>query len=285
MTFNVLHGIFCGPSTDSCRAPARAAMLTLLLQEAGCPEIVVLQEIGPRQKEVIPPAVAGACDDRYAIAWQPGPPELAQVMVLSTLPIAERGYVDLAGVPWEAYWIRVETAAGTAEVLGAHFASDFNNPRCTSAICPPVCRAGITTNQCHAQEAAAFFAGRPPAALQIVAGDLNAAPDSPTVGTLTAAGFRDAWLLAGHPDCGTSGARGCTIGRRRPDNPLDGLDSRDGRYRRRIDFVLARRGPECRLRTGAQTLATAPLAKPIEGLYWPSDHGAVLVGLTCEPPR
>ena len=56
----------------------------------------------------------------------------------------------------------------------------------------------------------------------------------------------------------------------------------DGRYTGRIDYVLARPGPNCKLRTtAAEAIAAEPLEEPFQGLYWPSDHAGVLAELTC----
>jgi endonuclease/exonuclease/phosphatase family metal-dependent hydrolase len=280
-TFNVLHGIFCAAGTDFCAAPLRTQMLVAALQDAGCPEIVVLQEIGPRQKELVPPAATTMCDGRYRAIWHPGPPAMAQVMVLTSLPVVEEGHLDLAHVPWEALWARLRSPLGEVEVVGAHFASGFNNPPCTAAGCPAVCDVGIATNECHAVEAVHFQAGRPPSALQIVAGDLNASPDTATLRTLTGSGWRDLWLEAGRPECTRSTPSGCTAGRPRPETAFDGLDSDEGRHRRRIDYVLAKPGSGCHLRAGADTISSTPASDPIGGLYWPSDHAGVVTGISC----
>ncbi len=280
VTLNVLHGLFCPAETDYCHAPDRAELVARGLEEADCPELVGLQEIGPRQGELIPEAAEQVCGGRYEVAWQAvDSPD--REMVLTTLPITDRGYLDLAAFPWEAYWVRVKTPLGPVEFLTTHFASSSNNPPCTAENCPPVCAAGIDTNQCNAREVVDFFASRSPATLQIASGDLNASPGTSTLGTFTDAGFVDTWLAAGEAECDAASGRGCTGDRPRPDNPLDGLDVPDGRYSVRIDFVLAKAAPDCSLDVEAEGFFAEPNASPYRGLYWASDHAGMLATLRC----
>ena len=164
------------------------------------------------------------CDGRYELAWEAAnSPDRA--MVFTTLPIRDRGYLDLAAFPWEAYWVRVDAPFGPVDYLMTHFASSSNNPTCEGDICPPVCPVGIDANECNAREVvAAFNRQRPGAALQIVSGDLNAEPGSSTLAQFEKAGYVDAWLEAGEAECDATTGSGCTGGRDRPENALDGLD-------------------------------------------------------------
>jgi hypothetical protein len=281
-TFNVLHGLFCGAETDFCQAPDRATMLADALEDAGCPELVGLQEVGARQEATFPAAFERVCDGRYTIRWNPtNSPD--REMVLTTLDVVDEGYLDLANFPWEAYWVRVQTDAGPVEFLTAHFASSTNDPPCDATRCPPVCRAGISTNHCNALEVVRFFDQRAePAAISVVAGDLNATVEEPTMVSLSEAGFADAWVGSGNAECDASTGDGCTSDRDRPENPLDGLDVATGRYSERIDYVLTRGGADCEPRVlRAEVLAGEPVAEPFNGLYWPSDHAGVVADLAC----
>lgn len=280
-TLNVLHGLSCPPENDFCQAPDRAEIIARALEDAGCPQLVGFQEIGPRQEEIVPAAMEAVCKGRYELAWQAVESPIDQEMVFTTLPIREQGHLDIASFPWEAYWVRVTTPLGPVEFLTTHFASSSNNPPCTAENCPPVCPAGIATNQCNALEVVDFFADRPDVPLQIASGDLNATPGDPTLVTFTDAGFADAWLEAGRPECDPATGRGCTGGRERPANPLDGLDVPEGRYSARIDFVLVQAARGCTLRARAEPLFAEPLEQPFRGLYWPSDHAGVLTVLRC----
>jgi hypothetical protein len=254
------------------------------VEAAGCPELLGFQEIGPRQPAVLPPALAMVCDGRYELAWNSGAPPVDRTMVFTTLPIVDRGYLNLAAFPWEAFFVRVDTPIGPVDFLTTHFASSSNNPICRvgGMACPPICPPGIRANQCNAVEVvAALDARQSGAALQIASGDLNAEPGTATLTTLESAGFVDAWLLAGRPECDPTTGVGCTGGRDRPANALDGLDVSEGRYSERIDYVLARPGSDCKLSARAEPIAAEPLKKPFRGLYWPSDHAGVLAELTC----
>ncbi len=281
LTLNVLHGLFCDQETDFCHAPDRALMVADAIEAADCPELVGFQEIGPRQPAVVPPAMEQVCDGRYKLAWE-GIDSPDRATVFTTLPIRDRGFVDLASFPWEGYRVRVDTPIGPVDFLTAHFASSSNNPPCEGDVCPPMCPTGITANECHAIEVvAALDARRAGAALQIASGDFNAEPGSPTLTTLTAAGFTDTRAAAGEPECDAATGRGCTGDRDRPENALDGLDVPGGHYRERIDYVLARPGKDCALDAAVEPFASEPLSTPFRGLYWPSDHGGVLAELTC----
>lgn len=281
LSLNVLHGLFCPAETDFCHAPDRAEMVARGIERAGCPELIGFQEIGPRQEEVVPASMARVCGGRYKLAWQ-GVASPDREMVFTTLPILDRGYLDLAAFPWEAYWVRVDSSLGAVDFLTTHLASSANNPPCRPGQCPAVCPEGITTNECNAIEVLQLLTSRPPgAAVTIASGDFNAMPGDPTLTTFTKAGFVDAWLAAGNPECAPATGAGCTAGRERPENPLDGLDVADGRYAERIDFVLARPASTCALDTRAHGFADKPLDPPFRGLYWPSDHGGVLAEIRC----
>jgi endonuclease/exonuclease/phosphatase family metal-dependent hydrolase len=281
-TLNVLHGLFCEPATDWCRAPARLALVWRYLEAAGCPDLVGLQEIGPRQEELVVSELPALCDGAYRLEWgaRPGPD---RGMVLTRLPVEDAGLLDLANFPWEANWVRGRLAGGRAvDFLTAHFASSANNPPCDATRCPAVCAAGISTNECHAREVVEFFAQRPPAALSIVAGDLNATPDERTIEVLVDAGFVDAWSAAGNVECSARAPAGCTGGGDEPDTPLLGMDTVGGiPHDVRIDWVLARAGADCALRTTAQPLAATAADPPVDGMYWPSDHAGLVARIDC----
>ena len=281
LTLNLLHGFFCPPETDACLAPDRVAIFAEALEAAGCPDLVGLQEIGARLEELLPPALDRTCDGGYAIAWQDVDSPSRQ-MVLTRLPVVEEGYLDIANFPWEAYWVRVDSPHGPVDFLTAHFASSINDPPCAPDLCPPSCADGISTNACHAFEVVDFFDARPDGArLSIAAGDLNAVPDSPTLDTLTDAGFVDAWLAAGEAECDPATGLGCTAGGSQPE-PFVGMNTPEGPgYDERIDYVLVRPGPGCTLRAGAEAFAATPRAEPHNGLWWPSDHAGVVAALGC----
>jgi endonuclease/exonuclease/phosphatase family metal-dependent hydrolase len=283
LTFNLLHGLFCPPDTDWCQAPDRVQIFTELVEDAGCPDLVGLQEIGERLEQVLPAALGTVCDGTYEVAWQPvASPD--REMVLSRLPIVDRGYLDIANFPWEAYWVRVNHPdQGDVDFLTAHFASSANNPPCAPDRCPPACPVGMITNECHAHEVVDFLAERPDgAALTIASGDFNASPTSATVATLLEAGFVDTWLEAGNPECDPTSHAGCTGGGAQPE-PFVGMDTPEGPgYDERIDYVMVQPGPDCDLAVAAEPFAGEPRAEPLNGLWWPADHAGVLAELRCD---
>lgn len=279
---NLLHGLFCTPDlTDWCHAPARVEIFGTWLEKSDCPDIVGLQEINARSEELIGELVTTVCDGEYKIFSEPSNSPDRQ-MVLTRLEVIEDGYVDIANFPWEAVWVRVESPQGTVDLITAHFASSSNNPPCTAVICPPVCAAGIETNQCHAAEIVDFFDSRPEAAdFSILAGDLNAQPTEQTLTTLYDAGFVDTWVEAGRPECDPTTGKGCT-GCSELDRELIGMDTRDGLdCGARIDFILVRTGDDCSLEATAAGFAHKPVKKAVDELFWPSDHRGVQASVRC----
>jgi len=280
VTLNLLHGFFCPPDTDSCQAPDRVQIFGEQLERAGCPDLVGIQEVGTRLEQLLTTSVPKWCDGAYEIAWGASTmPD--RVMVLSRLPIVDQGELDIANVPWEAYWVRAKSPQGPVDFLTAHFASSSNNPNCTSTLCPPACPTGISTNECHGIQVADFLTARKGAALTVVGGDLNATPTESTVAHLRDAGFVDGWLAAGKPECDASHRAGCTAGGTAPE-PWVGMNTRAGAgFDERIDYVWVKPGRGCKVRVAAKGFATTPRAAPLHGMWWPADHAGVLAALRC----
>jgi endonuclease/exonuclease/phosphatase family metal-dependent hydrolase len=283
VTLNLLHGLFCPPETDWCQAPDRVQIFTELVEDADCPDLVGLQEIGARLEELLPAAVAGMCDGAYEIGWQAVDSPDRQ-MVLSRRPLVDQGYLDIANFPWEAYWVRIDSDQGPVDFLTAHFASSSNNPACDGTNCPAVCPVGISTNECHALEVVELFETQDPAAVTVVAGDLNAEPSEPTLAHLLDAGFVDAWLASGNPECDPGTHVGCTGGGTQPE-PFVGMDTPEGPgFDERIDYVLVRPGGDCSLdalEIEAEGFATEARAEGLNGMWWPADHAGVLAEVQC----
>ena len=282
VTYNLLHGQFCMPDqTDWCNAPARVEILGKWLERAKCPELVGLQEINTRLTELLNVLVGDVCDGEYTIHAQPTNTIDSQ-MVLTTLEVEEEGTLDIANFPWEAAWVRVKSPQGPIDFLTAHFASSSNNPPCTAEICPPACAPGITTNECHAHEVAEFLGQRSGAAITMVAGDLNATRGDPTLDVLIDRGYVDSYLDAGNNECDPETGKGCTGCSELP-TPYIGMDTEDGlECGVRIDFVLGLGSDDCELDvTAARGFAHKPLARPVGGLYWASDHRGSQAAFRC----
>jgi endonuclease/exonuclease/phosphatase family metal-dependent hydrolase len=280
VTLNLLHGLFCDEGTDNCQAPDRVAIFGEQVEAAGCPDLVGIQEVGTRLEQLLTTTVPQLCNGAYEVAWA-GSTMPDRVMVLSRLPVVDDGELDIANVPWEAYWVRVRSPQGPVDFLTAHFASSSNNPACTSTLCPTVCPTGIETNECHGIQVADFLTTRRGAALSVVAGDLNATPGEATVAHLRDAGFVDGWPAAGKSECDATHREGCTAGGTAPE-PWVGMNTQAGAgFDERIDYVWVKPGRGCKARVKAKGFATTPRATPLNGMWWPSDHGGVYAAVRC----
>jgi len=290
-TLNALHGIdprICPEETDFCEAPARLELLFDAIETAGCPDLVGLQEIGPRQTELVPERLPALCDGAYELVFNPeAEPSntVDQEMVLTRLPVLDEAYVDLANFPWGAQWVRVDSDLGPIDFVTTHLASSANNPDCDASNCPqPLCEPGLETGTCQSRQLLEFLdERRDPSGIAIISGDLNQPVEHPRITTLLDAGFADAWTAAGNPECDPATGEGCTCctgtGR-----TLDGLDDPQQTFSERIDFVLARAPDDCALafdpdRTGP--FAGEPVEPPVDGVVWASDHGGVQAAFSC----
>lgn len=303
-TINVLHGwpppvSGCAESTDHCNAPARVDILWRYLDEqAGCPEIIALQEISPRWFEIVPDRIGELCDGTHVLLTR-DVGQIDQEMILTTLPVLAHARTELAGGPvWSAHWAQLDGADGLViDVFATHYASSAFNPLCDNTrpvtTCGTGCASGMTLGDCHPLETLAFLAERAaPGSLQLVVGDLNARIDDDRILTLTGAGFIDTHLAAGNPECPPEGGANCTSGIG-GDTDLDGLDIAEQTPRSRIDFVLARPPDGCELivdvddadgdGTHTGLWADTPLPRAVEGLYWAADHTGVQadLGIDC----
>jgi Endonuclease/Exonuclease/phosphatase family len=279
VTLNLLHGLFC-VDNDFCHAPDRVELLYEQLEAADCPELVGLQEIGPRQEELIPPSLNEVCDGAYELAWE-GEEGPDRSMVFSSLPIVDQGYLDLAAFPWAAYWVQVDSDIGSVDFLTTHFASSANNPICAPENCPPICEPGIDTNQCNALEVVEFLdQNADPGGVTIVGGDLNATPGEPTIETFLGADYFDAWIEAGNAECDRDTGEGCTGGGG-DETALEGLDVPTRVMTERIDYLMVRAGGDCTADVEIEGFANEPLEEPVNDLYWVSDHTGLLGTVFC----
>ena len=282
-TINLLHGLEvasdCAAGTDQCRAPTRMALLWGMLEDdLGCPDIVAFQEVSPRQQELVPAMLDDLCGGHYELLVDDRDlPD--QEMILTTLPVLDDAYVELAGTPiWSAHRARLATDLGPVDVFASHYASSSFNLECEPGTfgCTTTCADGDDFGDCHPRQTLAILEPlADDAVLQLVVGDLNAPIDGTRITTLTDAGFADAYLAAGLPECDPVTGIGCTCCVDGP-APLDGLDDPDQTMDERIDFVLFRPGSGCNVAVDdARHWADGPLAEPVEDLWWAADHAGV----------
>ena len=287
-TINLLHGLEvasdCAAETDQCRAPARMALLWGLLEDGlDCPDVVAFQEVSPRQQELVPAMLGDLCDGGYELLVDNRDlPD--QEMILTTLPVLDDAYVELAGTPiWSAHRARLATDLGPVDVFATHYASSSFNLECELGMfgCTTTCAEADDFGDCHPRQTLATLGPLvDDAVLQVVVGDLNARIDDSRITTLTDAGFTDAYLAAGLPECDPVTGVGCTCCVDGP-APLDGLDDPDQAMDERIDFVLFRPGSGCSVAVDdARHWADGPLSEPVEDLWWAADHAGVATTLT-----
>ena len=112
-------------------------------------------------------------------------------------------------------------------------------------------------------------AGSTPVLPAIVAGDLNARPDSPQIQALLAGDWIDTFRAA-HP--GDPGATCCTDDLTDPDQALD----------RRIDYIFLVPGDGVLEVTDSRVIFDRP-AQTDGGWLWPSDHAGLLTILSPAP--
>jgi len=295
VTLNLLHGlpyVACEPDSNSCQAEDRLdGLFGLIEDEAGCPDVIGLQEIGPEQKRMIPEKLADLCEGVYQMLFE-DEGSVDETMLLSALPVVEHRSVEISGPPWTAHWARLESDLGPVDFLTTHFASDSYNPDCTPEVCSPVCPTGVEMGTCNAIEVVEFLdESADPEGITIVTGDLNQPLDDPRIRTITDAGYQDMWLEAGNPECDPATGVGCTCCIE-GDDGLEGLATPEKTFSSRIDFVLVRTSDACELAvdspadgdgdgTATAVFAGEPLDPPINGVYWASDHAGVQADLTC----
>jgi hypothetical protein len=287
VALNQLHGIFCPAETDQCEAPSRLHLLFRDLEEARCPQIVGLAEISARQAELVPKLLPSVCGGRYELLYEPGDGSavLDEEMVLTTLPVRDHDFVDLASFPWSGHWAKLDTPIGVVDFVVVHQASSSNNPPCSATNCPPICVVGEETGTCQTRQLIAFMdAHATPGGIQIVSGDLNRPSSDPRITPYFDAGFVDAWTEAGTRECDPRTGENCTCCIHSQVESYDGGGLKDPTLQRdeRIDFVLARNTTTCELKFGHGTriFAGPPAAEPVNGVYWPSDHAGVLAELS-----
>lgn len=297
IAINQLHGLFCPEETDACQANDRLSLLWRHIEAAGCPDLVGLTEIGPRQSQLVPARLGELCSGQYDLVWDPVAQgqEFDQQMILTALPVLEDAYVDLAAFPWGAQWVKVQAGDRTVDFTTTHFASSSNNPPCEPAFCPPICEMGTETGTCHAVQVVDFLRQRgTPGGTWIISGDLNREITSSRLAPILDAGYEDVWTLAGNPECDPDTGVGCTCCIESPTEDYDGGGLRDPSLRRseRIDFILVRvDDPACEAvldtpgdddgdGTATGPFAHDPAAEPINGVLWPADHSGVQADLS-----
>ena len=271
---NILHGVGCPPDSDSCRVSERVSLFMAQLSEAGCPELVSIQEANERIVRLVV-AEAGACG--YAVVWDDDP-GLDREVVLTTLNVIGSRRRILADRFRSAYLVRVASPIGVIDFLTTHLASS-DDRACDPGLCPPPCDAAGRLRTCQARQVLEFAEDVAlDAGVTVVGGDLNDSAGSPPLAVFDDAGFDDSHAAAGLGECDPSSGTGCTAGR--DDTSLSDMTDPSTIQGSRIDYLLYRApGRDCSVGEGTGLFNAEPAAGE---LAFPSDHTAVALTLVCD---
>ena len=273
---NLLHGTACPEDSNRCDLPARVALFVRQLADAGCPEMVSIQEANQDTVAELQASLGDGCTAAYDVVGADDP-SLDREVVLTTVPVLGSRRIHLAGPLRTALWIRAATEVGIVDYVSSHLASSSDDRPCDEATCPPPCEVSDTLNTCQARQLVAFADEvADPEAVVVIGGDLNAQPGEPTIEAITGAGFVDTHLAAGNAECDPTTGEQCTAGR--IDDAMTDLVDPTSIQTERIDFLFVRDGRSC-----APVDPTGLFdAGPADGdLAHPSDHTGIQATLQC----
>ena len=271
---NVLHGVGCPEDSDSCRVGERVSLFMRQLAQAGCPELVSLQEANER---IVGLVAAEAGDCGYEVVWD-GDPGLDRELVLTTLEVIGSRRRVLADRFRSAYVVRVASPIGVIDFLTTHLASS-DDRACSPGLCPPPCDPDGSLRTCQARQVRQFAEEVAlDGGVTVVGGDLNDSAGSPALAVFGEAGFVDSHLAAGHGECDPASGAGCTAGRE--DASLDDMADPSSVQSSRIDYLLySAPGRDCSVGEGTGLFNAEPAAGE---LAFPSDHTGVMLTLVCD---
>ncbi len=279
---NLLHGIACPADSDGCDLPARVDLFVDQLA-ADCPQIVGVQEANQRTVDLLRSAVTEICGGAYAVVW--GDDEgVDREVVLTTETVLGSRRIRLAGPLRTALWVRVASDVGVVDFVSSHLASSSDDRPCDSEACPPPCLVTDRLNTCQGRQLAAFALDMAATdGVLVVAGDLNAEPDDPTMAAIRDAGFVDTHIEAGNPECDPETGAACTSGR--IDDALTDLTDPTSRQSERIDYVLvaesARTDRACEVIAPTGLFNADPATTTPGALAFPADHTGVVATVSC----
>ena len=270
---NILHGVGCPVDSDSCRVGERVSLFMGQLAQAGCPELVSLQEANERIVGLVS-GETGACG--YEVVWD-GDPGLDREVVLTTLEVIGSRRRVLADRFRSAYLVRVDSPIGVIDFLTTHLASGEDRA-CNPGLCPPPCDPTGSLRTCQARQALEFAEEvAVDGGVTVAGGDLNDSAGSPALAVFGEAGFVDSHLAAGHGECDPASGAGCTAGRE--DTSLADMADPSSRQSSRIDYLLySAAGRDCSAGEGTGLFNAEPAAGE---LAFGSDHTAVALKLVC----
>ncbi len=276
---NLLHGNACPAASNRCNLPDRVNLFFRQLygQNHSCPELVAIEEANPQTVAELRKG-AGACG--YHVVYDDDPGQDREVVLTTELVLGSERR-RLAGPLRTALWVRVATNAGPVDLVATHLASSSDDRPCDRATCPPPCKIAETLNACQGREAVAFLREkRGPHSIAVLAGDLNAHPNEPTIAAIRVAGLVDTHLAMHNTECAPKTGVNCTSGR--IDDSLVDMTNAHSKQTERIDYVFLDPIPRCSLTrpTGLFAAAGGPADKRND-LVFPADHNAVIATIQC----
>jgi hypothetical protein len=273
---NLLHGTACTQDSSRCDLPARVQLFVTQLGDAGCPDLVSVQESNQQTVDELRSALGEGCTADYEIVWDDDP-TLDRETVLTTQPVLGSRRIALAGPLRTAYWVRVSSDVGIVDYVSSHLASSSDDRPCDEATCPPPCEVTDSLNTCQGHQLVEFAREvADPDAVVVIGGDLNAMPDEPTIAAVTEGGFVDSHLAVGLAECDPETGDQCTSGR--IDDAMTDLEDPNSRQTERIDYLFVGGTRDC--------TPVDPTGlfndEPDDGeLAFPSDHTGVRATLGC----
>jgi endonuclease/exonuclease/phosphatase family metal-dependent hydrolase len=283
---NLLHGIACPADSDRCKLTQRVSLFGRQLDEAGCPDVVSVEESDPEMTSLLNlvlmnrMATKGPCLGKYRMVGQ-GDPGIDREVVLTRLPVLGQERVRLAGPLRTALWVRLRAPVGPLDVVATHLASGSDDRPCDRNTCPPLCKSNDTLNTCQGRQAAELLEERAlPQSVGVLMGDLNAKPGDPTIKAIEARDFVDTHLAAGNAECDPATGAECTSGRQ--DADLSDLTNPQAKQQERIDYVFLRTRRDCTVGKPTGLFAATPANPPLDGLVFASDHTGVSATIRCE---
>jgi endonuclease/exonuclease/phosphatase family metal-dependent hydrolase len=274
---NLLHGTACPADSNRCDLPGRVALFLRQLSRAKCPEVVAIEE-GNRRTVTELRKGLGACD--YHLVYDDDPGQDREI-VLTTLRVGASERLRLPGPLRTAYRVSLGSDAGPVDLIATHLASSSDDRPCDASTCPTPCTASDSLNTCQARQIVTTSREDPSGtrAITLLAGDLNAKPDEPTIAALTEARLVDTHLAIGNAECDPATGAQCTSGR--VDDSLVDMTNPQSEQSERIDYVFLR--PIARCRVVRPTGVFAAAGGPMRGdrLVFPADHSAVEASIRC----
>jgi endonuclease/exonuclease/phosphatase family metal-dependent hydrolase len=276
---NLLHGLACPPDSDRCQLADRVALFVQQLEDAGCPELVGVQESFTDMVAMLETEVGGVCDGRYEVVWDDSE-GLDREVVLTTLLVLGSQRERLAGPLRSAFWVRVAADVGVVDFVSTHLASGSDDRPCSADVCPTPCEPDDFVNACQARQTLAFAERMSaPDSVLVLGGDFNAAPGEPTYTITSEAGYTDTHLEAGNPECDPQSGAQCTSGR--DDTSIAVLSDPTSTNRERIDFLWWGGGRACTSVAPTGLFNAAPAVDAPGGFAFPADHTGVEATLEC----